>query len=151
MNLPMQTPLDGVVKKLTDTGKTFNANGGIQKRKYIIEFETGYVAEYCPPALNIPTFKKGDSITFKIYSRNGHGDEIEVLSVGESEKPALQASPSTASNMIGHPAVIALTVAKDMGQLRQWDPVQVRDQADEMLVWLLERRDLDTYLATRKF
>ncbi|HEU5290836.1 MAG TPA: hypothetical protein VFU05_09355 [Cyclobacteriaceae bacterium] len=142
-------PYMGTVQDINDTGKIFTGSG-IQKKKYIVTFEEGYRAEYCPPALQQLNFKRGDIIEFKIIHRNGKGDEIEVIGVTGAlgqVAPALKGAMNIggANSMVGHPAVVALTVSKDMAMQNGWTWEVMLEKADEAMKWLIDRRDLEQY------
>jgi hypothetical protein len=140
---PLNVDLSGKVEKVVDTGKVFTS-GGIQKRKYLVYFDDGYIAEYTPAVHHVPNFKGGDTITYQIRFRNDKGDVIEPVATEGGATPIRPSSISPVS-MMGHPAAIALTIAKDMAAYNNWDGEQMREQAEANLKWLLERRDIDQY------
>lgn len=126
------------VSRIYDTGKVFTG-GGIQKKKILITFEDSYEAEFCPPSMQLLNFKEGEVISFKVLYRNNKGDEIEVL---QGESGGVPIRPFIGStSMVGHPAAIALMVAKDMAIQNGWDWEKMLDKADGALAWLESHRD----------
>lgn len=143
----LNMPYQATIQDIQDTGKVFKG-GGIDKRKYIITFTDGFQAEYCPPALQLPSCKQGDLIEFKVIHMGSKGIEIEVIGVvnaGGQTSPALKGVALSANSMVGHPAAIAITVAKDMAVVNGWSFPAMLEKAETVMQWLIERKDLDSY------
>jgi hypothetical protein len=144
-NQPMNTDLRGTVAMVHDTGKVFES-GGIRRRKYLVHLNDGSQYEYCPGEHHTVNFVAGDRIVFQIKYRNDKGETIDVSHVeGKGVVPQGPAKPLSQFSMMGHPAVVSLTVAKDMALYHNWGPEQMLAQAEVYLGWLMERRDLDSY------
>lgn len=65
------------VTMITDMNKVFNARGA-DRHKFVITFEGGYRAEYCPEVTSPPHFKENDVVGFRVIAKSRFGDEIEV-------------------------------------------------------------------------
>lgn len=149
MALILNTPYTSRVLKINDTGKVFTG-GGIQKHKYLIEFENGDKGEFCPPALQEMPFHEKDTVTYRFFVISARGNEIEVLKVNETSMVGATTKHGPNPSMIGHPAVIALTLGKDYGVANGSSVQEVQGYADSFLQWLLDRRDLESYNFGRK-
>lgn len=143
----LNTPYQAKIEDIQDTGKVFTG-GGIKKKKYIVTFSDGFQAEYCPPELLKLTFEKGDIVEFKTIHIGPKGIEIEVIGkvgAGGQTTPALKGGTFGVNSMVGHPAVVALTVAKDMALQNGWDWDTMLTKADDAMQWLIARKDLEQY------
>ncbi len=130
------------VKQLVDKEKTFKSSAG-ERKKYIIEFANGYVAEYCPLiSFGIdPRIREGEPLTFRIAYRKAFGDEIEPTTA-PTETVDKSAAPGPIVNANGNPATIALLASKDIYGVRvqqdaEYGISDMLDDADIIRKWLI--------------
>lgn len=133
-------------ERLEDKNKTFPSKEG-QRKKFIIHFQNGYSAEWCP-LMGLEGLAKlwepGEKITFKIRFRKDFGDEIELVTADQvKEEEKVGAAPTAKGNvfnMHGHPASIALMAAKEI-HVTKMNNANKSEYAELMLSDMLEEAD----------
>ena len=143
------------VSNIEDKNKTFTSKEGTRS-KYVISFEDGYKAEYCPIQGQYNTaLHNGKFVSFKIKYRKEFGDEIDILNVSDAAEKKVT-SPGISSqivNMNGHPATIALMAAREIHTTKmnnanksEYEEIMISDMlddADTIHEWLLKKATND--------
>ncbi len=140
-----------VVDRIVDKEKEFPSSEGV-KQKYVIYFDNGYAAEYCPlRSLGFDQrIQPGKKLLFRIIFRKHFGDEIQPFASPAGSSEVFNDKNKIVGSVVhvgGHPAAVAISCASKIyaGKIQagikeeHYGVSNMLEDADLIMKWLIDK------------